>query len=392
MTEKARWQGQSGIYLVMGLLAAILIVTAFFAFYESYTDTREVRSEAYFSDRFYLAKKYLAESERWLDSTAGLSGFEDSLSLDTVIFLNAPVNALSAKRLTALLQFVNEGGHLIYAPYLREGVMEPKSDKLLQKLPSANSSGKDGDNSAEFGLQIEWKSASRVDLTSLPPVFKEALEQNTQASQLETKSRFGFGFQSASGEGQALISLVLGEGQVTLVNDSRWWLNKNIVEGDHALLLKLLFGGRNRMSAFWSPYSPSLWDELWRYYREFLVLFGLFIAFWLHAKVGRRQRVAKRLRKARRSLSEHIMAVGWLHWRCRNRQVLLQHLVDDIEYVMMKQYPQFRTQPENIKMQMIALNSNYSHDDIERLWTPVEPRAIDFVVRARKLKRLRTLL
>lgn len=376
MTIAKRPLNASVIYFFMGGLAVVLMVSGFFVFYETYTDTRAIRSEAYFSDRFYLAKKYLAEEELWLESSSRLTNLEAELKIETVIFLNSPINALSARRFEALEQFVNDGGHLIYAPYLRRDAIEPGSDKLLKML----------------GTRIKWESVNTISLDSLPETMTNRFTGQKNNVELVVESQRGFGFVTGSGHIQALATQQYGRGIITLVNDSRWWLNKNLVDSDHALLLKILLGERNRISAFWSPYRPSLWDDIWKHFRDSLLLFLLMIGLWMHAKSIRRVRISKRLRKGRRSLGEHIMAVGWLHWRYKNRQTLLRHLIDDIEYSMMKQNAHFRTQPDNIKMQLIALNSNFSHEEIERLWTPCEPRSLDFVVRARRLKRLRTLL
>lgn len=139
-----------------------------------------------------------------------------------------------------------------------------------------------------------------------------------------------FTWQGAEKEvsGESFVSMLIGEGRLTLVADARPFRNRHIGEADHALLLaELARASRSGALVFVVGSGVSFWAMLWRTCWPVIVGLLVVVAFWLWRALPRFGPLQVETRvDAWRDYRRHLEAVGGFLWRHDRGHSLLEPL------------------------------------------------------------------
>jgi hypothetical protein len=245
---------------------------------------------------FYAADRLLTRLDRTVHSVRRLDELPDPPNPADTVFIAIPTYALSAAASQRLLDWVQEGGHVLI------GVQhEYQPGQGLDHLLNA--------------LQVR---SHRAEATTQEPV-PVLLHQATPPLQVR--------FQSALLLNYALwLPLRWGRGRITLLTDLSLFDNHRLVDHDHAEFLWALLE-QNPGGAIWLQYrqlTPSLAQLLWQH--AWMPLLGLILtllaALWHYSR--RLGSVLVPRASEPRRLVDHLQASSRFLWRHGAGPMLLQ--------------------------------------------------------------------
>ena len=276
----------------------------------------EARVNPYFAARLLLERLGMR-----VHQTVELSKPE-TLPRGATLVLAASRAELDPPTVEALLEWVESGGHLVV------GVeYDMERDWLLSTLevraewPPDDSGARracpapDADAVAEK-VTLPGGRTLRADLQSGPVL----IDQNE-----------GHLWRHESEDGTRVLALAWGDGRVTLFSTLHPFDNRRIGKLDHADLLWAVLGDSPSRDLFLVRYvdTMSLPKWLWQRAPLALVAAGVFLLLWLWRVVPRFGPLVPGATVDRRSLLEHIRAVGRFHADQRRQGRLLEALRAD---------------------------------------------------------------
>lgn len=333
MTRKLIWS-------LIGVVALIVLVGTWFISHFEYvpvTTWQEPGKEA-------LRDPYLALGRLTERLGRPLVRISNALALDQltpggVLLLdrNRRIH-VNARRAEALFEWVRRGGYLIVAAESRS-----VDDPILERLgiewyeppkpepgqgADAGENGEKGENEQE--AQACELSDSRSDTE--PDVIEVRLPDRDKPLRLKRMSRWSDAslvptdpvpvWKAGVAETRStVLHYDYGEGRITVFDDFDFLSNRQIGEHDHAELIWALIKryqpqGEVRLATRLAV--PSLWEWLAESASTALISGALLIAAWLWAIVPRFGGTLPSPDPERRSLAEHLSAVGRAVWRHGN--------------------------------------------------------------------------
>jgi hypothetical protein len=269
---------------------------------------------------------------------------------DTLI-LNTPSHFIGERRADALLNWVNNGGHLIFSVHDSYDSQRPEAagftitdtrDTLLQ------------------ALQLVVRETSyRTTLIDLSNVVE-------QAGPLQVKFQSGFDLQdpqqyafqtAADDERTWLLRYSWGNGVISVFSDLGVFDNDRVADYDHAdFLWALLHAGRSPGKVWlqYAPQVPSLLELLWRHAWMFIVALLLTMAALIWAG---NLRLGPRLieyTSEQRSLTDHLRASGRFLWRRGAPDVLLEAVRERTLQRLRRRYPHWQTLTDTERIEHIV--------------------------------------
>ncbi len=381
-------------YAIVALALIGLCVYLFFALFESYRTTEDTGWSAAARRNPYLAAQQYLERLGIQVETVDTLYNNNALGDADTLFVEDSSDVLTRQRVAALVQWVKNGGHLIVAAdyssidnsdplldYFDVTVHTSECDcgkypgplaleTLIENTDTAADDEAADDQSAENAESPSQRSLSdwlreynrqvaeggvgdamppreeRIDPDQLTTLGFDGVDEDIRvyfnpnwalyhpAFNLEGDETYdGIApfYWSGSDWGVHFMQLEVGDGMVSITADPGIWQSDEIGYFDHAYLFHILTDYSERVQLLVGSTMPSIFALIWRYASEVVIAFGCWLGLWLLYR-GRRFLPSLPLTvTVRRSMAEHIEAVGQFLWRHRFSDTLLQPLRDDIE-------------------------------------------------------------
>lgn len=321
--------------LFCGLALAVLAAAWFFAHYDRVpTDRWEKPGREALRDPYLALERLSARLGRPLTRLAKPADLE-RLPPGGVLLLDQPRRLyLNARRTEDLFRWVREGGYLIVAaedptvddPVLKRlGVMRCEPDSGETPTDESEAAPPDAeDKPGQAGRCVPAAAGEFVDEPVSVPV--PGAERPLQLKPVQSTREHGLvpttpapAWPAGVDQKSAVVlHYAYGAGQVTVLESFAFLSNWQIGEYDHAELLWTLAGHyqpRGGLHLATRLEVPSLWRWLGESAWMALLSGGLLIAAWLWAIVPRFGGILPAPQPDRRSLAEHLAAVGRAVWR-----------------------------------------------------------------------------
>lgn len=317
--------------LFKGAIALLLLVAAVTWFLQNYeqvdveveTDIAEVvrTNPLIAAERFLTANGYDATS------VSGRQLLDDLPASSDTLIINNLFNSLSTAREEALINWVENGGHLFITPKRSWTEKENSGYRLLDRLGIH----RHGSDFTLFGLSPDMLVADESIRFHFPGI-EEPLEAHFRSSTWLHSDKhvpdFGIpkgglsrGTDSAQVDGQEtdpeyhLVQLNYGSGLVTVTSDNRFLTNDFIGEYDHAWLLSLLTDSNGKVWLLYDKSMPSLWSMLVEHTSPLLAAAALLLLLLLWYSMCRIGPLLQPVENRRRDLIEHLDATSRFFWR-----------------------------------------------------------------------------
>jgi len=381
----------TGLYALVGLVALATLLIYFFYTFERVTKTDPPHwSTAALENRFLAASELLQKEGYAVNDLPSYGGVPTSPGL---LFLATSNNGLSEEQAGALLDWVRKGNTLLVeaAPAvpgqqrLPDALLDPLGIRLLDKTrpqaastptlpprdprvpPPLTLSTPDGDLSTTFNPA--WT------LTPPPDNTTELM---------------------AADEGPHVVSMALGQGQLTVLSDSAVFSNTAIDSADNAALLSYLVHRQLPTGTVWIVFAghyPTLFDLIWLHAWPLVLSAALFLACWLWWSSRRFGPLLPGIVSPRRQLSEHLRACGRYLWYAGQQARLYKALRRSLVQRMLRRHPQWRRLSNNELLTALATHSGLGEDALRRALTdPPSHELARFLTDVRVLNQLRKQL
>jgi hypothetical protein len=329
----------------------------------------EARANPYFAARLVLEK--LGHRVKQTTTLSQLNQFAPR----GVLMMAANRQNLDAVTARDLLAWVDRGGHLIVAADAGWG-----GDVLMDLL------GIEADYESEDragGVTVDTVtlpdgSALRVDLLPSPRL----IDEDEQAS-----------WQHAFRDGVRMLALERGEGRITIMATLAMFGNRDLGRLDHAELLARMT--RSASGEIWIVRyldAPSLLEWLWAHAAYALVALGAFIALWLWRVAVRFGPLLPSPAPERKSLLEHVRALGRFYADHDEWPRALQRLRADAQSAFDRFAPELRGADANQRLKEAARLTRIRARDLLAAFTGRPQSAKDFTHTVRTLALLRSRL
>jgi hypothetical protein len=177
------------------------------------------------------------------------------------------------------------------------------------------------------------------------------------------------------------LSLIHGQGRVTLLNHARPFRNRFIDDGDHAQLLVDLMGDETQHVQFIVSLGTSFWALLWK--RGWMPLIGLALLtllwLWRHLpRFGPQRQIALHETK---HFFEHISALGGFFHRMRRGDILLAAAADALRARATRLYPHLIHHNDSAIIEILTQRSPLPEARIRAAFEAAEKPATRDIVR-----------
>lgn len=378
-------------------------------------------------DPFLAAQRLLQEYDHHTERLPALK--EMPYSEEGVIILSAEAG-MPEGRAQQLLDWVQDGGHLIYAmagcaPYNDWGLFsslntfaypgnEDRQDPVLERLgvkleglhaedglgkkkkkQSASSDDAKPEESEDKAPEDAKKAEPEPESKTTPddpgakkPKIKEPEDVPTSRGtihigdetyyvdfpdqlrlSLDRKLRRGE-FAAESKDKTMALSLHYGSGRVTVLNHARPLRNRYLDENDHARWLLALIGEEPRHVQFIVSMQQSFWGLLWKKAWMPLIGLGLLVLIWLWMNLPRFGPLQQVVLHDTKHFSEHIGALGQFFHRLRRPDVLLLAAADAVRARAIRSHPHLVHQDDSALIDLLSERTDLSKDRIRAAFVP----------------------
>lgn len=423
------------------LIASVMLLSSCDGTWEDVTIPLGYKGKAR-TDPFLAAQELLIAEGHYTERLPTLKALPESGG--GVIIISAEAGMPEA-RARQLLQWADDGGHLIYAmagcaPYNDWGLFSSGStygytgnaerkdpilesmkvkmlglDTWLEKMMPEHllkrrkkKDGEKKDDAAKDKKAEEKKPAPKAeepkkkDETKEPekkPRIKEPEDVPTQTDELKADGKtYKLTFPSivhlqldrklrssewaAGKDGKhTALSLIHGLGRVTLLNHARPFRNRFIDDGDHAQLLVDLIGDDAQHVQFIVSLGTSFWALLWK--RAWMPLIGLVLltVVWLWSYFPRFGPQRQVVLHDTKHFFEHISALGGFFHRMRRGDILLAAAADAVRARATRLYPHLIHHNDSAIIEILTERSDLPEPRIRAAFEAAEKPATRDFVR-----------
>ncbi|MBL3589549.1 MAG: DUF4350 domain-containing protein [gamma proteobacterium endosymbiont of Lamellibrachia anaximandri] len=272
--------------------------------------------------------------------------------------------SLAPERETALLEWIEAGGHLIVSPGRALDEDEP-GNHLLESF---------GVSLVEYVESDEEESQADSPVSMEYTGYDEPLQVEFDIRRELMVERDDADWLVPGLNGYHLVGFQLGRGFLTILSDNRFFTNTRIVEHDHALLLALLTEDQGAVRLLYSANMPSLLTLIWKNaaYAVLSALLLLLLSIW--RLTYRSGPILNAGEHARRNLLEHLQAGGEYLWKLDRAAALRERSAGIVEKRWLQRHPQLARLDQQQRCLWIGQRSGLSAQTVyETLYVvPVE--------------------
>lgn len=387
--------------LILALIVIALSTYSFFYLFESYEKTEDLGWDKKARRNPYLAaEQYLTKTGLQVTSS---DNFDKLVQLppNGMVFISNSSQTLTPKRIDKILEWVEQGGHLIIAApiydkdkqdYLlsrfnvenheinESGDSEPeKQSRLSEQLEEINKSiqeNKDKEDVKEKKDDIAEDEITTLKFTDLdspirmhfspdtglthPSFYKQ---ENKKADEIEPE------YWTGSEYGTHFMQFDVGYGLLSIISDNTIWQSDRIDVLDHAYLLWLLSNKNSEVVLLYGAYMPSIFYFIWKYAAEMVITLGLLLMAWLLYRSRRFGPIRLSTEFAHHSMAEHIKASAEYLWRDNQYEQLIEPLRNEIKNRTQLHYPSFGSLNQKQQQELIHEFSSLPTDRVESAFT-----------------------
>lgn len=355
----------SALVLLVGLLLFGLFKAAFVA------EEVEFRTGPSAKARFngWLAlERFAAEMGMPSETAYRARGLFDKAAPEDTIVINARDMAREPAVRDEALAWVGGGGHLLLAgrPLSgdEEGWLEEELGLGLETAEEAPSSV-----SVQLYEQRDYPIAPR---------------RHGQLVVTDQHDRADVRFRTP--QGIFGLSMPYGEGRLTYFPNADWFGNELIDKAEHATLIWHTLRYWDLDGKLWvlpRIENQNLFTWLWQHAAWALLAFAVFVALWLWRASRRFGPMLPPRGKARRSLREHLNAVGRFLWQHHQQEGLLQSVRDALMHRVHTLNPAWVHLPMDTLSDKLATATGLSAQRIHHALTapaPKSPREFTLII------------
>nr|WP_272889353.1 DUF4350 domain-containing protein [Stutzerimonas stutzeri] len=343
---------------------------------------------------YLAAERFLIDRGTAVTHTEGLSGLFEVPPKDRILLLLGERAEMTPGQNARLLEWVNEGGHLVFvAERLWDEHTGKSGDLLLDTLHLQQYETTD-DETNEATKQI----ASDEKHSMLTRLYLENEDAPAYFAFDTDYHLYDAGKRAhawANSDGAThMLQLKHGKGLITALTDSWIWQNDNIGRYDHAWLLWYLTQDRDVTLAYRTEHD-GLSQRLLRYFPEALTALLLMLLFAVWHRAQRQGPIVETADRGRRQLQEHLRAsADFLHRHAGQRHLLIG-LQRDILRQARRRHSGFEALTYAEQCRVLAKLSRLPTDAIEQaLRQPAEKpvSTAEFTNQVARLQSLRNAL
>jgi hypothetical protein len=357
------------VALLLGLLLYVLGKATRYEETVEHGPAPEARSNPYLA-----AEHFLLDQGRVVTHAEHLGELTDTPPENQVLLMLDARTNMTPTQTEALLQWVEEGGHLVF---VAEQIWDEKAgrsgDLLLDALnlqqyetPKSQDETANGD-------------ARREPTPALTRLFLEDEDAPAYIAfdtdyHLYDAGKSAFAWAN-SDRATHMLQLRRGSGLITALTDSWIWQNENIGRHDHAWLLWYLTQDRDVTLTYRTDHEGLL-QRLLRYFPEALtaLLLMALITLW---HVGQRQGpLIEATERGRRQLREHLRGSADFLYRRAGQGHLLTRLQQDIHRQAQRRHPGFASLAYAEQCQVLATLSRASSETVAEAMRPAPKRSL----------------
>jgi len=382
-------------YITFGVL--VLLITGLAAWLYSVLEYRMVKEDKgyqgeavtnpYLAAEFFLRRmgQKAEEIKLFTDNKTQLSAY-DTLLIPSVRL------AFDSRRSDELLQWVDQGGHLIITAQVDAESKISSRDHILEKL----------------GLFIERQALNEDSLQLEAPVNIAIVDEDDfwQADfddylVISTTSEFNSEIiWSIDDEDRThALQIKRGNGRLTLLSDMRLFRNSYIDAYDHAAFLfslandQLLSGDAGVFYYSLFDDQMSLWQWLWENASTFMLSLLLLVIIILWMLIPRFGPLINVHQPVRRQFLDHLAASGNYHWRQGHYYRLLTEVRKQLSHRVKLKYPEWSNLSKQDQVSHFAEISQLESLAIEKaLFDTRIEQVNDFINKIKILEKLRKSL
>jgi len=376
MTLSRNTKMVSAVCGVFGVLAAL-----FFILFESIEVER--RAGASLEARrnpFLAAGRFLEKLDIPVAVVKGTGDGESLPPVTDTIIIRYNHGLEIPQRSQELMAWVAAGGHLIIEVRFT-GVQEDLAvaRPFLDQL---------GISAVRKNLLLATMKAETTSVT----IYEDAqpLEVKFSPVHVLELTRDDVTFQFADDNGVHMVEYIQGEGTVTVMSDFDMWRNDDIGERDHAAFLAHTVG--NNVAKVWflqDQVFPGVVSLLWRYAAEAVISAALLLGLLLLRLNNRFGPVLEYDRGQRRSLVEHLEAVGEFDWQYQRGGNLLAGMRQELHFAAETACPGWLHKSADEQAAWLARRSKQAAEDVHAALFAAADRQNQFVWTVKTLQIIR---
>ncbi|MBT8077323.1 MAG: DUF4350 domain-containing protein [Gammaproteobacteria bacterium] len=300
---------------------------------------------------------------------------------DTLVMLLAAEIAVPEES-ELLLQWVNDGGHLLLLPTRDETrdvvtFLERLNLRLAREISIVSDASEEAGASElpeDYDYRLARSAWHRIELLS------SAVAPVTLTDE----------------SGIVAVRQKQGDGHVTVFASGNWFLNNTLAEQDHARLFLDAVAGFIVPGKVWIVYDAAfapLWRLIWDSARYLVV--GLLLAFvlWLWSRMPRMGPLLPVPEGARRSIIEHVSAAGRFVWDNNSPASLVAASVAAVIHKAERRHPGIGRLPAEKQAVAIGhLVDEDAQDILEALMNTADDRPREFARHMKFLQKIRNKL
>ncbi|GAB2198734.1 DUF4350 domain-containing protein [Sessilibacter sp. MAH4] len=357
------------ILLAIIVCIAVLVTAFFFVFMESYTETKELGwSEKARINRFLAAQQFLEKNNATVEQANSLQQIENLADSDTII-INRYADVVSEQQKEKLLNWLSGGGHLVIA--LNDTDDQSLGNDLLSDLGfsvyyetydyDSTDNTEPDDIDTQNTLESELEKIESDEAVVIAGDV-DTSDQNSTKEEYITKLNFegipdelSINFPTLAiidheyfyadegnyddykpfywaGDkyGVRFIQMYVGDGLITVVSSTEIWSNNYLSADDNAYLLAVMTLNSSKVTFLLGSNFASLSTLMWKFSYELIISITFIVLLWL-IHLGKRFTPPVTVNNhQRRSLIEHIKAVGNFHWKKKQPLLLVASLREEI--------------------------------------------------------------
>lgn len=386
------------LYAIFIILIVAAAIVWFFNAYEkveveivSDVSDEVRRNQLLAAERFFKASGYEAESTTGRDLLKKLPPENDTL------IVNNFFSSLSEEKERELLDWINNGGHLVITPRIfwtkEKGSGYPLLDDLgiERRGFKLNIFGLDLNTySADNGIEVtvpgieepvdayfdrkswlvldNWEPDYAIPYRGTLKKQSESKDENAEREQTgKANAKPNSQDESDDDDDRQRYHLVqtrYGNGLITVTSDNMFMQNDYIGDLDHAWLLTLLTDTRGKIWLLYDKSMPSLWQLFLRHGSPVLIALAVMLIIAIWYAMRRAGPILSINESSRRDLIEHLDATSRYHWRNGNRDYVTGVTQKQVLEFWHRQHSLLARMDQEQQVEWISEHSGLEQNDI----------------------------
>ncbi len=331
------------------IILLISILIGLFIYY-IFKDHRLIEKEQYngfsseiLQSRYEVLKDYLEKFDFTVEKHVRVTSIQGLSNTSGVLFLGVLPNRYTEVEYNSIVEWVQNGGHLIINATESYNYGGEKENKLLQYL----------------GITREYNDYSGDD-DALPISLDSSTYNISSQSHTKLVLSPNSNLLSRNDEIDSFIQLEIENGVVSVFSDNLFLLNDTLIDNDNALFAHDIFSFRNPVSKVWiveQPRMPYFMELIWDYYSRVVISIGVFLLillFWLGQRFGS---IIEIHDSTRRSLLEQIHAAGIFAFKTKSLSKLINRVRKDLIFRIEAKHPSIIFDTNNIFEEVALITS-----------------------------------